>query len=155
MLSPALNERRRNKRVRAILLTDDHRILFIKRVKPGNRKPYWIAPGGGVESSDASLQDALRRELHEELGAQIEIVDEGFVLRHRMGGKNLEEHFFICRLVDYDLSLRHGPEFKDPARGEYIPDAVPLTAEALSHIYIKTSQLKVWLLSHLSELATI
>lgn len=141
------------RRVRAILLTGKESLLFIKRVKP-NRQPYWVAPGGGVEN-DESLLDTLHRELHEELGAQVEVLEHAFILKHSMAGKQLEEHFFICRLVDYDLTLRQGPEFADPQRGEFLPDEVPLLETSLNNIHIKTPQLAQWLLDNLQALRAI
>lgn len=142
-------------RVRAILLTADGTVLFIKRIKPHKPRPYWVAPGGGVEPEDLNLHDALRRELREELGATAIITNEGFVLRHDKQGKNLEEFFYICHLIDYDLSLRYGPEFDDPTRGEYIPDCVPLTEEAINGINIRTDELRVWLLHNLELLRAL
>lgn len=137
-------------RVRAILLTDSDTLMFIKRVKPDPQvAPYWVAPGGGVEPFDDGLLGALERELMEELGAQIDILRHAFVLEHEKAGKALEEHFYVCRLIDYDLRLRHGPEFEDPARGLYLPDEVILSFEALSAINIKTPELRDWLLHNL------
>ena len=52
---------------RAVLLDGDDLIL-IKRTKPGV-DPYWLTPGGGVEPEDATVVEALHRELDEELGA--------------------------------------------------------------------------------------
>ncbi len=141
-------------RVRAILLTGQKTLMFIKRVKP-DKPPYWVAPGGGVEDSDASLIDTLHRELHEELGAQVEVIDKAFVLEHHKGGKNLEEHFYICRLLDYDLTLREGPEFNDPKRGEFIPVEIPLNEDDLRDIDIKTPELADWLLRNLPLLEGI
>lgn len=143
-----------NQRVRAILLTQHGTLLFIKRVKPGGT-PYWVAPGGGVEAYDHHLVDALYRELCEELGATVEVLQTGFVLEHEKAGKNLEEHFFICRLVDYDLGLRNGPEFDDPTRGEYLPVEVPLEVEALLALNMKTVELQTWLIAHLDHLRWI
>ena len=140
-----------NRRVRAILLTGHGTILFIKRVKPLNPQPYWVAPGG-VEMFDKTLIDALHRELCEELGAQAEILDYGFVLKHEKAGKNLEEHFFVCKLLTFDLSLRHGPEFVDPKHGLYIPEEIPLTEDAICNISIKTQELEDWLLDNLQLL---
>jgi 8-oxo-dGTP pyrophosphatase MutT (NUDIX family) len=139
-------------RVRAILLTEKQEVLFIKRVKPDKPTPYWVAPGGGVEREDADLLQALHRELDEELGAKAEVLKHGFVLRHNIAEKNLEEHFFVCRLLDYDLSLRNGPEFNDPKRGDYIPDAVKLNSEAIRSINLKTEELRDWLLNNLESL---
>lgn len=141
-----------NQRVRAILLTDDNRLLFIKRLKPNSSKPYWVAPGGGVETEDDNILDALHRELGEELGARVDVMQDGFVLRHHKGDKNLEEHFYICRLIDIDLSQRNGPEFDDPTRGQYIPDVVDLSPQAIKSINIKTVELRDWLLDNLNTL---
>lgn len=152
MLSKSKSERVINQRVRAILLTGRGSALLIKRVKPHKRLPYWVAPGGGVESRDSDLIAALERELFEELGARAIVLDTAFVLEHYKAGKQLEEHFFVCMLQDYDLSKRYGPEFTDPARGEYIPQEVPLDALALCRINIKTQQLRDWMLRNLDSL---
>ncbi|RMG79561.1 MAG: NUDIX domain-containing protein [Chloroflexi bacterium] len=145
---------KRNRRVRAILLTPQGTLLFIKRVKT-NKAPYYVAPGGGVEKEDADLLATLERELCEELGAEAEVLAPAFVLRHEKAGKRLEEYFFICRLHDYDLSKRHGPEFEDPSRGQYIPVEVPLDAEAIGALNIKTPELQTWLIANLEALKNI
>ena len=144
-----------NQRVRAILLTGADSLLLLKRVKPHKRQPYWVAPGGGVEDCDESLVAALERELREELGARAIVLHTAFVLEHRIADKQLEEHFFVCLLLDYDLSKRYGPEFTDPARGEYIPQEAPLDARALRSLNIKTEQLRDWLLRNLDSLREI
>lgn len=142
-------------RVRAILLTENESLLLIKRVKPNGVEPYWVAPGGGVEDQDANLLATLQRELCEELGASVQFLRLAFVLEHHIAGKDLREYFFVCRLLDYDLNLRHGPEFDDPARGLYILDEIPLAEDALASINIKTTQLRDWLLSNLDYLRSL
>ncbi len=139
------------KRVRGILLTGRGSLLLIKRLKP-NKPAYWVAPGGGVEPHDLSHQHALHREVGEELGAVIEIIRRGFVLSHTKANKQLEEHFFICRLLSYDLAQRHGPEFIDPTRGEYLPDEVCLDEAHLTRLNFKTPELLDWLIQHLPSL---
>lgn len=151
-MNPSLEDAPVIERVRAILLTSDNRLLFIKRVKPHKPQPYWVAPGGGVEAHDTSLFDALDRELYEELGATCRVLHQGFVLRHQKADKNLCEYFFVCRLVDYDISKRNGPEFDDPARGQFIPHPVDLTHESIAALNIKTPELKTWLLENLDNL---
>lgn len=138
------------RRVRAILLTERASLLFIARQKR-NRPPYWVAPGGGLHQGE-NLEQGLRRELREELGAEVEIVQPAFVLRHQIAGKDLEEHFFICRLLSYDLGLRDGPEFVDPSRGTYEPAEVPFDEDTIAALPLKTPQLQDWLLSELSLL---
>jgi 8-oxo-dGTP diphosphatase len=56
------------------LLRWQGRILLIRHEKPG--KEYWLLPGGGVNSGE-SLVDALRRELHEEVGIEDRLPLEG------------------------------------------------------------------------------
>ena len=141
-----------NQRVRAILLTGRDTALFIKRIKPHQRRPYWIAPGGGVEGGDSDLVAALERELYEELGAIATVLETAFVLEHYKAGKHLEEHFFICRLQNYDISKRYGPEFDDPTRGEFIPEEIPLNEFALTRIHIKTPEMRDWMLGNLDVL---
>jgi 8-oxo-dGTP pyrophosphatase MutT (NUDIX family) len=151
MLIPTINASP-IERVRGILLTNRKTMLMIKRVKPHNPQPYWVAPGGGVEPQDKTLRSALVRELDEELGAQVDILQHAFTLRHEKGGKDLREYFYVCRLKNYDLKRRNGPEFGDPTRGEYIPDEVPLTAAALKKLNMKTPELTEWLTAHMTQL---
>lgn len=152
MLAEIRPHSRVNQRVRAILLTGNGSVLLIKRVKPNSTASYWVAPGGGVEHQDADLMATLERELYEELGAIATVLDTAFVLEHQKAGKQLEEHFFVCRLHDYDLSKRYGPEFNDPARGEYIPEEVPLDTFELCRVNLKTPELRDWMIRKLDYL---
>ncbi|MEU0569308.1 NUDIX domain-containing protein [Nonomuraea sp. NPDC005983] len=115
-------------RVRAILVTPTGHLLTIKRVRPG-MAPYWVLPGGGVEKSDADLETALRREIREELGGEINIQS----LISVQEGQD-REYFFLANISSWDVSRRSGPEFGDPARGEYIVEQIPLTAADLARI---------------------
>jgi 8-oxo-dGTP pyrophosphatase MutT (NUDIX family) len=152
MLAEIRPHSRVNQRVRAILLTGNDSVLLIKRVKPNSSASYWVAPGGGVEHQDSDLIATLERELYEELGAIATVLDTAFVLEHQKAGKQLEEHFFVCRLEHYDLSKRYGPEFNDPARGEFIPEEVPLDSIKLRRINLKTPELRDWMLGKLDYL---
>lgn len=51
--------------VRALILSPDNEVLLIHLVLPG--RALWITPGGGIAPGE-SHQDALRRELQEEVG---------------------------------------------------------------------------------------
>lgn len=152
MLTPNTDRQPACQRVRAILLTERNTLLLIKRLKPEREhQPYWVAPGGGVEPGE-SLQEALHRELHEELGAQVDILSHAFILYHEKVGKRLEEHFFICGLRGYDLAHRSGPEFDDPTRGQYIPEEIHLDEAALNAVNFRTPELRTWLLANLAYL---
>jgi len=60
-------------RVSAILRWQG-RVLLCRQEKPG--KEYWLLPGGGVDVGE-TLIEALRRELREELGIEIDAQFEG------------------------------------------------------------------------------
>ncbi|MEV6954019.1 NUDIX hydrolase [Streptomyces sp. NPDC051183] len=132
---------------RAILLDGDDLIL-IKRTKPGV-DPYWLTPGGGVESSDATVVDALHREVHEELGAKITDVVPCFVdtVEHiaDRGVTGVKvQHFFVCRLESMDPGLRHGPEIDEP-EGEYEIVRVPFNRVGIAAVHLVPLSLRHYL----------
>lgn len=54
----------------APVILQDGKVLLVRHTK-GDRT-YWLLPGGGVEYGE-SLADALRREVHEETGLEVEV----------------------------------------------------------------------------------
>ncbi len=106
---------------RAILIDHDRRLLLIRRTKPG-REPYWTTPGGGVEPFDASVEQAMIRELREELGAEVDAVQQVFVVSDPAGDTGVaSQQFFVCRLRHLDLERRGGPEYSEAGRGGLRP----------------------------------
>ncbi|GAB1824443.1 NUDIX hydrolase [Herbidospora sp. RD11066] len=124
-------------RVRAILLTPGGHLLTIKRVRPG-QAPYWVFPGGGIEPGDASPEDALLREVREELGGSA-VIESIFYLDPR------GEYFYLARIDAWDPALRTGPEFADPGRGEYIIEEIPI--DRLAEIDLKPEEVAKRLIS--------
>src|SRR5437899_1133034 len=55
------------KRASAVIFKDG-KVLLIKRVKPGVE--YYIFPGGGVDEGE-SIEEALKREVNEELSLEV------------------------------------------------------------------------------------
>ncbi|WP_431043240.1 NUDIX domain-containing protein [Streptomyces sp. P1-3] len=135
---------------RAILLDGDiePEMILIKRTKPGE-EPYWITPGGGVEPEDATVVDALHREVDEELGAKVSHVVPAFVdtvshsLHHAAHGVKVQ-HFFVCRLDSMDLSRRHGPEVDEPC-GEYEVVRIPFTHKGIASVGMVPPSLQAYL----------
>lgn len=132
---------------RAILIDDLGRLVLIKRTKPG-QAPYWTAPGGGVEDTDASVEAALYRELAEELGAEAADASQVFLLSSPSDIGVAVQHFFVARLAGLDESARSGPEFNDPSRGGYELDRVGLLGDELASVDLKPTALKEFVLAN-------
>lgn len=139
---------------RAILLDGEDRLVLIKRTKPG-RTPYWITPGGGVEPGDATVAEALRREVLEELGAKLARSVPAFVdTVPEAGGGVKVQHFFACRLESMDPSLRHGPEVDEP-NGTYEVVRVPFTPEGLATVDVVPATLAAYLTANVEGVLSL
>jgi len=138
-------------RVRALLITPDGDLLTIRRTRPGQAS-YWVLPGGGVEDGE-DMETALARELREELAATCDIHGLVYIL----GDGSDRQYFYLARAQSWSASAadRSGPEFADPARGDYQLQPVPLTPEALAGIDFKPDALAGFLLSHLRDEANL
>ena len=102
-------------RVRALLITPDNELLTIQRIRPG-QDPYWVLPGGGVETGE-DLETALARELREEIAATADVHSLLHILEH----DGERQYFYLARAHTWSAEPgdRTGPEFTDPANGEY------------------------------------
>lgn len=137
-----------NHRVRGIILAGPDRMLVIKRVKK-RRRHYYVTCGGGVEEDDASLEAALKREAMEELGARIRVLRRVLIIDTQLSKSYmLREHFFVCRLIDYDVRRRNGRELLDPERGKYIPWRLSLKPVYLQRVDFRPLALRDFILEH-------
>lgn len=72
----------------AMIFNDDNELFLSKRsLNSKNEKGCWEVPGGGVEFGE-KLADAVRREMREEYGIEIEIIEQFPAADHII----LEEH---------------------------------------------------------------
>jgi ADP-ribose pyrophosphatase YjhB (NUDIX family) len=119
---------------------------LIKRTRPGE-DPYWVTIGGGVEPEDATLEDALRREVLEEIGARIRHVAQILVLADRSDEGIAVQHVFLAELDPAQLVQRTGKEFDDPSRGGYELVRVPFTADGIAAVDLRPASLSEYLCS--------
>jgi 8-oxo-dGTP pyrophosphatase MutT (NUDIX family) len=127
-------------RVRAIILTPGNTILVIKRTRPGVA-PYWVLPGGHAEDTDDSLEDALRRELREELGGDSTIYRRVGVIQR----ENERQYFYLASMDAWSFAAKTGPEFSEARRGMYELEEIPRHAYAIEAIDLRPVEIAAFL----------
>lgn len=85
-------------RVAAGVIYRDQKVLITKRVPGVSFGGLWEFPGGKQEPGE-TLEECLRRELHEELGIQVYDPETFLVVDHHYPGKRVELHFYLCRTL--------------------------------------------------------
>ena len=88
--------------VAAVIFDNDGRIFATQRGY-GEWKDWWEFPGGKMESGETP-QQALKREIHEELDAEIEVGELLRTIDYDYPNFHLTMHCFLCRL-DSDVKL--------------------------------------------------
>lgn len=88
--------------VAAVIVRDD-KVLATRRGY-GEWQGWWEFPGGKMETGE-SPQDALRREIREELDAEIEVGRLLETVEWDYPSFHLTMHCFICSLVSGSMNL--------------------------------------------------
>lgn len=89
---------------RAIVVDHDHHFYFVRMNRDDcfGKATLIETSGGGVEPGE-DLETAIRRELREELGAEVELLCKIGVVSdyyHVIGRHNIN-HYFLCRAVAF------------------------------------------------------
>ena len=92
----------------------------VKHKTPSN---YHTFPGGGVEKEE-SLEQAVIREVEEELGIQVKV--EKLLYEHKKNEQ--KEYFYLCKYISGEFGTGTGPEFSNNpeyiSNGNYIPEII-------------------------------
>ena len=88
--------------VAAIILRDGQ--VFATQRGYGEFQGWWEFPGGKIEPEE-SPKEALKREIREELDAEIEVGDLLQTVEWDYPNFHLTMHCFICRLISESLHL--------------------------------------------------
>jgi ADP-ribose pyrophosphatase YjhB (NUDIX family) len=135
-----------NERVRAVLITPGAELLTIRRDRP-DAATYRVLPGGHVEPTDPSLEDALIREIREELAGEPAIHSLLRVLESEAD----RQYFYLATIDTWAFDQRTGPEFDEPSRAEYAIDLIPLTSDDVARSNLKPDAIADFLCRSLSE----
>ena len=122
--------RPRNLRVVAALIRQGGQVLLTQR-KPGRHLGLsWEFPGGKVEAGETD-EEALRRELQEELGVVVTVGTRCFETRHTYGAREMHLLVYRCRLVSgepraLDVNAFEWVEEATIGDREFLPADLPL-----------------------------
>jgi 8-oxo-dGTP diphosphatase len=106
------------KQVVAALIIRDDKLLVCQRTKHQSMPLKWEFPGGKVEPGERT-QDALYRELEEELGIRATIGPHVTTIRHTYhSGAAFELHFFLVQEFAGEIQNRIFREVRWASRSE-------------------------------------
>ena len=108
------------------LLIENGKILLIHRIKNinGERKEYYVVPGGGIEEKE-NIKEATIRELKEETGLNVKLIKNEPLITF----KTEKGNFSLINKVSGVLGTGDGPEFNDPVyknMGEFILEFIDI-----------------------------
>lgn len=128
--------------VRGIVNYND-KIVLIHRIKTkddGTVRDYYVTPGGKIEENE-SHEEALRREIKEELGIEIEIKDLCLELDDRDYNDSFQ-YFYNCNYKTGELGTGDGPEFTDKENYKGVFEIVLVDKKEISELNLVPEKIK-------------
>lgn len=106
------------KTARAVILIDG-KVVLIRRKRYNNGeliRDYYVIPGGHLDENE-TFEEAVIREVKEELGIDVSITNE--ILHEYNEDLNIDEKFFECKYVSGKLGTGVGEEWTNPDIEKY------------------------------------
>ena len=88
----------------AAIIKKDNLYLVTQRNRDKHMGLKWEFPGGKVEANE-TLQEALTREIHEELNININVYEKIAEEIYKDSKINIVLHYFLCSIKDGVISL--------------------------------------------------
>jgi 8-oxo-dGTP diphosphatase len=98
--------RRHVRVVGAMLEREGGRYLITQRPPKASLPLLWEFPGGRVEEGESD-PEALARELREEMGIQVQVLEQVIHTHHEYARYDIDFRVFRCRLADAAQEVQH------------------------------------------------
>ena len=98
----------------AAIICDEAGRVFATQRGYGEWKDWWEVPGGKMEAGETPEQ-ALRREIREELAAEIEVGKLLHTVNYDYSAFHLTMHCFMCRLLNREQGTKSKEQGKKTA----------------------------------------
>ena len=86
----------------AVICKNDSKYLIAKRTEPKRLEGLWEFPGGTMEEGE-SIYQTLNREIYEELGVEVDIIEDLETYHEIDGDLDITIHFVKCEInEEYD-----------------------------------------------------
>lgn len=117
--------------VTAIIRRED-KFLLGQRPESGSMAGVWEFPGGKIESGE-SPDEALKRELSEELGIEAEIGKLKFATTHAYGETGIVILFYEVNFWKGAVKSQHHHEIKWVTKDELVKETLPEANKKVIH----------------------
>ena len=97
--------------VAAIIINKNNEIFCARRKDEGELALKWEFPGGKIEKGE-SHQEALIREIKEELSTDIKVTNFIMTVKHQYESFHLTMHAYLADVINGDLILNEHTGFK-------------------------------------------
>jgi 8-oxo-dGTP diphosphatase len=98
--------RRHIRVVGAMLQNAEGRYLITQRPPKATLPLLWEFPGGRVEEGEKDEQ-ALAREIREEMGVEVEVLDQALHTHHDYPTYDIDFRVYRCRLTSPESAIQH------------------------------------------------
>lgn len=88
----------------AAIIKKDNKILCTQRSDKGETALKWEFPGGKIEAGETN-EEALVREIKEELEMEVEVRDYLMTVSHQYSSFNIVMHGYVCNASDEEIVL--------------------------------------------------
>lgn len=123
----------------AFIINDKNQLLLQKRNK-APEKDYWSIPGGKLELFE-TFNEAVKREVKEELGVDVEVIKELGICDHivRSEGVHWVSPSFLCRITNGQPKIMEPTKHSDMKwiSLNNLPDNLTITTKVAIQNYSK------------------